>query len=78
MNSAMDQDRNLNHKRPEHKKTKWTMQNFPFPEENLNTKVKEKAVDIANQLYREGVPEGKKLIEQAISKTKEWFLEMEG
>ncbi|GAA4778916.1 hypothetical protein GCM10023231_01920 [Olivibacter ginsenosidimutans] len=57
---------------------KWTIHNFPFPEQELDPAVKEKAVAIANQLYHEGEPEGEKLFKKAINGAKEWFLEMEG
>jgi len=57
---------------------KWTVNNFPFTETNLNPNVQEKAVEIANQLYEDGEEEGEALYKKAVIKAKEWFLEMEG
>lgn len=57
---------------------KWTVNNFPFNESNLNPNVQEKAVEIANKLYEEGEPAGDLLYDKAVAKAKEWFLEMEG
>lgn len=58
---------------------KWNIQDFPFMKgEELDQAVQEKAVEIANQLYDEGEPAGERLFKKAISKAKEWFLEMEG
>ena len=57
---------------------KWTVNNFPFSESNLNPNVQEKAVKIANKLYEEGEPEGDLLYRKAVAKAKQWFLLMEG
>jgi len=57
---------------------KWTVNNFPFNEENLNPNVQEKAVEIANELYASGREEGPLLYREAIRRAKKWFLEMEG
>ncbi len=57
---------------------KWTVNNFPFDEDNLNPNVQEKAVEIANQLYASGRVEGPLLYREAIRRAKKWFLDMEG
>lgn len=57
---------------------KWTVNNFPFPETNLNIVVQEKSVESANDLYENGEEEGDDLFRKAVLKAKEWFLEMEG
>jgi len=57
---------------------KWTVYNFPFPKEDLNATVQAKAVEIANELYLAGEPANDALIEKAVNRAEEWFLEMEG
>ncbi|WP_134087784.1 hypothetical protein [Olivibacter sp. XZL3] len=57
---------------------KWNVRNFPFDDGTLTPIVQEKAVEIANRLYEEGMSEGKALYERAVKEAKEWFLEMEG
>ncbi len=57
---------------------KWTVNNFPFDEDNLNPNVQEKAVEIANQLYASGRIEGPLLYREAVRRAKKWFLDMEG
>lgn len=60
------------------KPAKWTVNNFPFDEEQLNPNVQEKAVEIANARYASGEEENPALIHEAIQKAKKWFLDMEG
>lgn len=65
-------------KRAFNQNSKWNLANFPFDDSELTLPVQEKAVEIANKLYEEGIPEGDALFKRAISEAKEWFLEMEG
>lgn len=45
--------------------------------EELEPRVKEKAIEIANRLKQEGEVRELSIVDQAIRQAKEWFLEME-
>lgn len=57
---------------------KWTSKNYPLEMEELEPRVKEKAIEIANRLKQEGEVKELSIVDQAIKQAKEWFLEMEG
>ena len=49
----------------------WTAKNFPRSMKNLPTRIRDKAIEIANALLAEGNDEGKS-IAIATAKAKEW------
>ncbi len=49
----------------------WTKNDYPDSMKNLDKKVRDKAIDIANALLEEGYEEGR-AIPIAIDKAKEW------
>ncbi|MES2446362.1 MAG: hypothetical protein V4546_04230 [Bacteroidota bacterium] len=57
---------------------KWTSKNFPLEMEGLEPKVREKAIEIANQLKQEGRVKELSIVDEAIKQAIEWFQEMEG
>jgi uncharacterized protein YdaT len=57
---------------------KWTLENFPLEMSKLEPHVREKAIEIANQLKKEGLVRELSIVEEAIKQAQEWFLNMEG
>ncbi|EDM34558.1 hypothetical protein PBAL39_11190 [Pedobacter sp. BAL39] len=57
---------------------KWTLENFPLEMGDLEPHVREKAIEIANQLKKEGQVKELAIVEEAIKRAQEWFLNMEG
>lgn len=57
---------------------KWTSKNFPFEMEDLEPRVREKAIEIANQLKEEGQVRELSIVDEAIRQAIEWFQELEG
>ncbi len=57
---------------------KWTSENFPLEMSDLEPHVREKAIEIANQLKKEGQVKELSVVEEAIKRAQEWFLNMEG
>jgi uncharacterized protein YdaT len=57
---------------------KWTSENFPMEMGELEPHVKEKAIEIANQLKTEGHVKELSIVDEAIKRAQEWFLNMEG
>ncbi|HQS07148.1 MAG TPA: hypothetical protein PLT16_16105, partial [Daejeonella sp.] len=56
----------------------WTLENFPVGMNDLEPKVMEKAIEIANQLKKEGRIKESSIVDEAIQQAQEWFLNMEG
>ncbi|WP_276348933.1 hypothetical protein [Daejeonella sp. JGW-45] len=56
----------------------WTLENFPVGMNELDPKVREKAIEIANQLKKEGRINELTVVDEAIQQAQEWFLNMEG
>ncbi|MHB1179599.1 MAG: hypothetical protein ACYCZO_14875 [Daejeonella sp.] len=56
----------------------WTLENFPAGMNDLEPKVREKAMEIANQLKEEGRINESSIVDEAIQQAQEWFLNMEG
>ena len=57
---------------------KWTLENFPLEMSDLEPHVREKAIEIANQLKTEGQVKELSIVDEAIKRAQEWFLNMEG
>ncbi|SDM84398.1 hypothetical protein [Pedobacter antarcticus] len=57
---------------------KWTLENFPLEMGELEPHVKEKAIEIANELKKEGQIKELSIVDEAIKRAQEWFLNMEG
>lgn len=57
---------------------KWTLENVPLEMSELEPRVREKAIEIANQLKKEGKIKELSIVEEAIKRAQEWFLNMEG
>ena len=56
----------------------WTLDNFPLEMKDLKPIIREKAIEIANQLKKEGQVKELSIVEEAIKRAQEWFLNMEG
>ncbi|MGB4398018.1 MAG: hypothetical protein WBJ10_01515 [Daejeonella sp.] len=56
----------------------WSLENFPVGMNDLDPKVRGKAIEIANQLKKEGRIKESTLVVEAIQQAQEWFLNMEG
>lgn len=52
---------------------KWTLENFPLEMNNMEPRVREKAIEIANQLKKEGKIKELSIVTEAIKQTEEWF-----
>ena len=52
---------------------KWTSKNFPLEMEGLEPRVREKAIEIANQLKQQGTVRELSIVEEAIKQAMEWF-----
>lgn len=57
---------------------KWTFENFGADLKDLNPVVREKALEIANQLMEEEDYTEGEAIKEAIKQAEEWFLDMQG
>ena len=57
---------------------KWTFENFGADLKDLHPKVRRKALEIANQLMKEGDYTKGEAIKQAITEAEEWFLDSQG
>ncbi|HEY0668479.1 MAG TPA: hypothetical protein VGD22_09910 [Sphingobacteriaceae bacterium] len=56
----------------------WTFENSPLEMKHLDPKVREKAIEIGNQLKKEGRVKELSIVEEAIKQAQEWFLNLEG
>lgn len=58
---------------------KWTFENFDVELKDLTPSVREKAIEIANNLLSTKEVEGQeKAIKEGIKQAEEWFLDAEG
>lgn len=57
---------------------KWTLENFPLEMSELEPHVREKAIELANELKNEGSVKELSIVDEAIKRAQEWFLNMEG
>ena len=57
---------------------KWTNEDYPFEMNDLEPHVREKAIEIANQLKEERTVSELSIVPEAIKRAQEWFLELEG
>lgn len=56
----------------------WKFENFQPDLNELNPQVREKALEIANELMSKGNYTEKEAIEEAIKEAEEWFLDSQG
>ncbi|MDT0691376.1 hypothetical protein RM549_16390 [Salegentibacter sp. F188] len=56
----------------------WTFEDFKTDLDSLNPTVREKALEIANELMKEGKFTEKEAITEAIKQSEEWFYDLEG
>ncbi|WP_316747080.1 hypothetical protein [Pedobacter gandavensis] len=56
----------------------WTLENFPLEMQDLKPIIREKAIEIANQLKKERTVNELAIVEEAIKQAEEWFLNLEG
>lgn len=56
----------------------WIFENFPLEMSELEPHVREKAIEIANQLKKEGRVKDLSIVEEEIKQAQEWFLNLEG
>lgn len=56
----------------------WTFENFKPALDSLTPQIYNKAIEIAQQLMKQGGISEEKAIEQAIVRAEEWFLNSEG
>ncbi|SMO82634.1 hypothetical protein [Fodinibius sediminis] len=54
---------------------KWTFEDFGADLKDLNPKVREKALEIANRMMEEGDGSEGEVIKQAVKEAQEWFLD---
>jgi uncharacterized protein YdaT len=57
---------------------KWTNENYPFEMNDLEPHVREKAIEISNQLKQDNTVSELSIVPEAIKRAQEWFLDMEG
>lgn len=57
---------------------KWTFENFEADLSDLNPKIRDKALEIANRLMEEGGYTKEEAIKEAIKEAEEWFLDIQG
>ena len=55
----------------------WTFDDLPISFNDLNPRIREKVVEIANQLEKQGVSRNE-VLPLAIKQAEEWFLDLEG
>lgn len=56
----------------------WMFEDFRTDLDSLDQVIKEKALDIANQLMKQGKLTEKEAITEAIKRAEEWFYDLEG
>ena len=56
----------------------WMFENFKTDLDSLNPAVREKALEIANELMKEEKFTEKEAIAEAIKQAEEWFYDLEG
>ncbi|WP_168194563.1 hypothetical protein [Antarcticibacterium arcticum] len=56
----------------------WMFENFKTDLDSLNPIVREKALEIANEVMKEGKFTEKEAITEAIKRAEEWFYDLEG
>ena len=56
----------------------WMFEDFKTDLDSLNPTVREKALEIANELMKEGKFTEKEAITKAIKRAEEWFYDLEG
>lgn len=56
----------------------WSSDNYPIEMSDLEARVREKAIEIANQLRRERIIRELSIVDEAIRQAQEWFLNEEG
>ena len=56
----------------------WMFEDFRTDLDSLDPVIKEKALDIANQLMKQGKLTEKEAITEAIKRAEEWFYDLEG
>ncbi|HET6527986.1 MAG TPA: hypothetical protein VFG39_04475 [Balneolaceae bacterium] len=57
---------------------KWTFENFKTDLDDLDPRVREKALEIANNLMEKDDYSEERAIEEAIKEAEEWFLDRQG
>lgn len=55
----------------------WTFENYPAEMDDLDPRVRKKAIEVANDLLLKGISE-QEIITEAIKQAQEWFLNLEG
>ncbi|WP_167335378.1 MULTISPECIES: hypothetical protein [Pedobacter] len=56
----------------------WTEQNFPMEMKDLDPRVREKALEIANELKNTREVSELHIVEVAINRAQQWFMNLEG
>jgi uncharacterized protein YdaT len=56
----------------------WTFENFPLEMQDLKPVVREKAIEIANKLKEDKTINELAIVEEAIKRAQEWFIDQEG
>lgn len=56
----------------------WTEQNFPMEMKDLDPRVREKALEIANELKNTREVSELNIVEVAINRAQQWFINLEG
>lgn len=56
----------------------WLFEGFKTDLDSLNPPIREKALEIANKLMKQGDYSEKEAITEAIKKAEEWFYDLEG
>ena len=56
----------------------WLFEDFKTDLDSLNPPIREKALEIANELMKQGEYSEKEAIDEAIKKAEEWFYDLEG
>jgi uncharacterized protein YdaT len=56
----------------------WNEMNTPFEINELEPHVREKAIEIANQLKKDRTVSELSIVPEAIKRARQWFLDMEG
>ena len=60
------------------KRMEWSSDNYPIEMSDLEPRVREKAIEIANQLRKERIVRELSIVDEAIRQAQEWFLNEEG
>ena len=56
----------------------WTPENFPLEMKDLDPRVREKAIEIANELRITREVSELNIVEVAINRAQQWFISLEG